>query len=175
MKAGIGASLVLSLIAAEAQAEGVHLAERPDHVTEATAVIDAPAAQIYELVTSYARWPSVFSDVSSAKVEGGGRDDARVTFRSRALQHEVTVKFANEPGHAVRFRGVDGPPGGRASGEYVMTPIDGGRRTRVVARLYMDVVGMPGLFIRDSTIRDMRQAKLRADLTDLAARFASPS
>ena len=56
-----------------------------------------------------------------------------------------------------------------------MTPIDGGRRTRVVARLYMDVVGMPGLFIRDSTIRDMRQAKLRADLTDLAARFASPS
>ncbi|HEU4614538.1 MAG TPA: SRPBCC family protein [Kofleriaceae bacterium] len=173
MKLGIGASLVLSLVAAEARADEVQLVDRPDHVTEAHVIVNASPAQIYDVVTSYASWPSVFSDIRSVKVERGGREDAEVTFRSRALHdQQVTVKFANVPGRAVRFRGIKGPPGGSARGEYVMTPIDGGKRTRVDAMLYMDVSGLPSLFVRESTVRGMRRAKLHADLADLNAHFA---
>jgi hypothetical protein len=84
------------------------------------------------------------------------------------LEHEVTVQFDNDPGRAVRFKGVDGPPGGRASGTYLLEPLDGGARTRVVASLYLDVVGVPSLFVSDSKIKHMREAKLRADMTDVA-------
>jgi uncharacterized membrane protein len=145
----------------------ISLATRPGHITEATVVVDAPPAQVYALVTDYARWPSILSDVRSVKVERGGRNDARVRFRSHALENEVTVQFNNVPGHAIRFKGVKGPPGGRASGSYVLEPVEGGRRTRVVASLYMDVVGVPSVFVSDSKIARMREAKLRADLTDL--------
>jgi uncharacterized membrane protein len=145
----------------------ISLVTTPGHITEGTVVVDAPPAQVYNLVTDYVRWPSILSDVRSVKVERGGRDNARVRFRSHALEHEVTVQFDNDPGRLIRFKGVKGPPGGRASGSYVLQPIEGGRRTRVVASLYMDVVGIPGLFVSDDKIARMREAKLRADLTDL--------
>lgn len=150
----------------------VTMVERPHHTTEATIVVDAPPERIYELCTDYAHWKTVFHDIESVKVERGDRDHARVRFRSHALEHEVTVQFDNIPGRAIRFQGVDGPPGGRASGSYTLTPIDGGRRTRVDARLYMDVVGPVGWFVSDSKVRAMREAKLRADLGDVARVFA---
>ena len=94
-------------------------------------------------------------------------------FKSNALGHTVTVVFDNDPDRRIAFRGVEGPPGGRARGSYVLTPIDGGKRTQVTAELYLDVVGAPGVFVRDSKIRDMRQAKLRADIQDVLGHFAS--
>ena len=136
--------------------------------------IDATPAQIYALVTDYRNWRSVFTDVQSVSVQSGGQRDAAVRFRSHALAHEVTVKFDNVPDQLVRFRGIHGPPGGRANGSYELTPLAGGRRTLVRGRLYMDVVGLPSLFITDSKIRSMRQAKLRADMTDVLRRFPSP-
>jgi uncharacterized membrane protein len=163
----------LFAIPAEARADGVAIAEKPGHITEATVVVDATPAEIYALVTDYAQWRSVLSDVTSVTVTSGARRNARVLFRSRALAHEVTVVFDNVANDTIRFKGVDGPPGGRASGTYVLRPIDGGRRTQVTARLYLDVVGVPGMFVRDSTLRSMRQAKLRADLMDVAHRFAT--
>jgi hypothetical protein len=42
----------------------------------------------------------------------------------------------------------------------------------VIATLFMDVVGAPALFMRDAKIREMRQAKLRSDLEDVARYFA---
>jgi uncharacterized membrane protein len=165
------ASLALVVTSAEAHADELPLTELPDHVTEARLVVDAPPAAVYDFVTTYASWPSILSDISSVAVGQGGREHARVTFRSRSLGHTVTVVFDNVPGRLIRFEGVKGPPGGRARGEYTLTPIDNGRRTQVTARLYMDVVGAPGLFVRDSTVRDMRRAKLRADVSDVARHF----
>lgn len=159
---------------AYAQPAEVPLIERPGHITEATIVVDATPAQVYDLVTDYANWRSVFSDVLSVEVKGGGREDAKVRFKSRALEHTVTVQFENIAGKAIRFRGIEGPPGGRARGEYQLAAIDGGKRTQITARIYMDVVGAPGLFVRDKTIRGYRQAKLRADALDLMRRFAPP-
>jgi hypothetical protein len=98
-------------------------------------------------------------------------EHARVKFKSRALGHTVTVQFDNEPGRSISFHGVEGPPGGRASGVYELVPIDNGTRTQVTARLYMNVVGGPGLFVTDKKIRKMRRAKLQTDMTDIATYF----
>jgi hypothetical protein len=38
--------------------------------------------------------------------------------------------------------------------------------------LFLDVVGPAGVFVTDSKLRRMREAKLRADLTDVAAAAA---
>jgi hypothetical protein len=164
---GFGVSVVVAVLAADAHAD-VELSERPGHVTEARVIVDATPAEVYALVTSYASWPSFLSDVTSVRVESGEREHARVQFRSRALGHTVTVVFTNDPDRAISFRGVAGPPGGRAHGRYVLNPIDGGKRTEIIARFYMDVVGAPGLFVRDSTVTNMRRNKLRADMADTA-------
>ena len=168
----LAGSVAAVAFAAQTSADPIEMSEQPHHVTTATITVDAPPAQIYALATDYARWPAILGDVRSVKVERGGRDDARVRFRSRALQHEVVVQFDNLADHELRFRGVEGPPGGRASGTYFLEPVDGGRRTRIVASLYLEVVGLPGWFVSDSKLRGMREAKLRADLTDVARAFA---
>lgn len=134
--------------------------------------MNASPDAVYALVTSYARWRDAFSDIQSVKVESGDREHAKVTFRSRALGRQVTVAFDNEPGRAIRFRGIKGPPGGEARGEYVLTSLDGGKRTQVTARMFMDVSLPASLFISGSKVRSMRQDKLRADLTDVARWFS---
>ena len=158
-------------IASDAYAD-VTITEKPGHTTEGVVTVDATPSQVYDLVTDYAKWKSILGDVISVTVKSGGRENATVRFKSRTLQHEVTVIFDNIADHRIAFRGIDGPPGGRASGSYTLTPIDGGHRTLVTAELYLDVVGAPSLFVRDRTIRSMRQAKLRADLADVAKHFA---
>jgi uncharacterized membrane protein len=168
-KLGIAAVLA---VATNAFADGVQMTEKPRHITEARLVIDASPDEIYAVVTTYQNWPTILSDIRSVIVEGGDREHARVRFKSRAIGRTVTVQFNNEPGRSITFRGVKGPPGGRAAGSYALTPIDGGKRTQVVAQLYMDVVGAPGLFVRNSEIREMRRAKLHADLRDIAIHFA---
>lgn len=160
--------IVLSsvLSAAPARAE-VAITERGGHWTEGTVTVAAPPSVVYALATDYARWRQRFSDIEAVTVLDGDRDDAKVRFRSRALEHTVTVQFDNVPDRALRFRGIAGPPGGRARGEYILQAVGGGC-TRVIGRLYMDVVGLPGLFVREATVRALRQRKLAADLGDIA-------
>jgi uncharacterized membrane protein len=146
----------------------ISMREAPGQTTEATLDVDAPPAQIYALVTDYAHWPQILGDVRSVKVERGGSRDARVKFRSEILDHTVTVQFNNVPDRSINFVGVEGPPGGRARGSYVLEPLDGGRRTRVHATFYLDVVGPTSIFVRGGKLRKMREGKLRADLTDVA-------
>ncbi|MGE5185332.1 MAG: SRPBCC family protein [Acidobacteriota bacterium] len=166
------AGIVLGMLATAADAEPVPLVEKPGHITEGVVTVDAPPAEVYALVTDYARWPAILSDVSSVKVERGGPRDARVAFHSRAIGSDVTVVFDNVPDREIRFTGVEGPPGGRAHGDYRLEPIDGGRHTRVTADLYLDVVGVPGWFVSDSYIRNKRRSKLAHDLADVANHFA---
>jgi carbon monoxide dehydrogenase subunit G len=154
-----------------ALAEPISIRERGDHVTEGVATIDASPQQVYDLVTDYAHWRDTLTDIVSVNVVGGDRDHAHVRFKSNALGHKVTVAFTNEPGRLIKFVGIEGPPGGRAHGDYTLVAVDGGRRTRVTATLYMDVKGAASLFVSDRKIQGMRQAKLRADLTDVAQHF----
>ncbi len=152
--------------------EKAEIRERPDHVSFGVITVDAPPAEVYAVITHYAAWESVFSDVVWLRVVRGGRDDAVVKLRTKSLGNEATVQFENLPDQELRFRLIGGPPGARARGAYRLVPIDDGQRTRIEATLYMDVVGVPGVFISDRKIRSMRQGKLRADLEDAATWFA---
>lgn len=167
---------ILALVAGAARtaaAQPVELRELGEYKTQGVAVIGAPVDRVYPVMVDYGRWSVVLSDIDWVKIKSGSARDAVVTFSSRALEHKVTVKFDNVTNRVVRFGLVDGPPGARASGDYRLEPIDNGARTRITAVLYMDVVGVTSVFVRDKTIRNMRQAKLRADLGDLSRYFGS--
>lgn len=135
-------------------------------------MIDAPPADVYQLVTDYAAWPRVLSDVSSVKVERGQTSDARVAFHSRSIGYDVTLQFDNVPDREINFVGIKGPPGGRAHGKYLLVPTADGQHTQVTADLYLDVVGMPGWFVSDAYVRGKRRAKLERDLADVQRYFA---
>lgn len=160
--------ILLASGAGAARADEVPLVELGGAQTLGIVEVDAPPSTVYAVVTDYQGWTEVLTDIKSVALKSGGRADARVRFASRAMKHSVTVQFTNEPDVAIRFRLVDGPSGARARGEYLLEPTDGGRRTRIRATLYMDVVGVPAWFVRDSTVRGMRQRKLRTDLLDLS-------
>lgn len=165
------AAVAVSAPAAHA-ADPFTLVDKGDHVSQATITIDASPAEVYALVTDYGNWPRILSsDVRSVKVERPGRESARVQFKSAAFGRTVTVEFANEANHILRFEGVKGPPGGVAKGTYLLEPIDGGQRTRVTATLYLDILGPASLFVSDAKIQRMRHAKLRSDLSDVLRAF----
>jgi hypothetical protein len=152
-----------------AEAQAIALTEGAKHETQASIIVDATPHAVYVLVTDYRNWRNVFSDVLTVSVKGGTAENAKVRFKSRALEHTVTVQFDNVPDQLIRFVGIDGPPGGKAHGEYLLTPIGDGSRTLVTARLYMDVDGPAALFVREKKVREMRRAKLSSDLRDAAA------
>ena len=157
--------------AGPAAAEEATLTELGGAKTQGIIEVDASPARVYAVMTDYENWPNVLTDVKAASVKAGGRDDAKVRFDSRAMKHAVTVLFDNDADAAIRFRLVDGPRGARATGEYLLESVDGGKRTRITATLYMNVVGVVGWLVRDKTIRKMRQQKLRTDLEDGARYF----
>ncbi|HVK72447.1 MAG TPA: SRPBCC family protein [Kofleriaceae bacterium] len=140
------------------------------HRTRAEIIVDASPQEVYEVITSYADWDELLGDVASCKVKSGGRENATVQVRSRALGRKLTVTFDNIPDRLIRFRLTDGPRGARVHGSYRITPVGDGR-SRITATLYLDVVGAAGLFVDESDTRPMRQRKLRGELTDLARYF----
>ncbi|MBX3159307.1 MAG: SRPBCC family protein [Deltaproteobacteria bacterium] len=160
--------LVAGMLTEASAQGGVQLVDKGGHVTEATIVFDAPPAEVYRVATDYQHWPQILSDVSSVEVHGN-----RVRFHSRTFGQTVTVEFNNTPNRVIRFRGVEGPPGGRSSGSYVLTPVDGGARTRVTVQLYAEVVGVGHVLYRESKMREIRREKLARDLTDTARYLAS--
>lgn len=172
MRVIIHAIVLLAIATVAARADpGATIKEESKTVTQGSIVVDAPPADVYVLLTDYADWRRCLTDIVMVKVKAGGARDAKVEMKSRALGHTVTVKFDNTANKLVAFKLVDGPPGARAWGEYVLVPIAGGNQTRIDARLYMDVVGAAGVFVSDKRIRNMRQQKLRADLEDVARWF----
>ena len=158
-------------IAASAHAEPVVVTEQPDHTTQATITVDASPEEVYRVATDYAHWPTVLGDVTALTIQRGGRRDARVKFRSKALGNVVSIQCDNEPDRAIKFRGVDGPPGSHAAGEYRLEPIADGR-TRITATFKLHASGIARLFIKGSTVDRMRRAKVESDLGDLARWFA---
>lgn len=176
--AGVVTAFAVSAVSAPvADAQTIKIREGADHETEASVVVDATPHEIYSLVTDYANWQSVFSDVLSVKLEAGGREDGRVRFKSRILDSTVTVQFKNVADHKITFVGIKGPPGGKAHGSYVFTPIGDGSQTLVTARFYLDVDGIGALFVREKRLRRMRHAKLAADMRDavmVLARLRQP-
>lgn len=152
-------------------AQNAVIEESSKTVSSGTIEVDAAPADVYALITDYTAWRRFLTDIVSVSVTSGGRRDAVVRMESRALGHEATLRFDNAPDKAIRFTLIDGPRGARASGEYSLVSINQGTRTRIQAKLYMDVVGVVAIFVTDARIRNMRQAKLRADLEDVSRWF----
>ena len=169
----IGVAIATCALAACAHSAPTVVSEKPAHTTQATITVNAPPEEVYRIATDYARWPTVLAgDVLAVAIERGGRRDALVRFRSKALGREVAIQLDNEPDRAIRFRGVGSPPGASASGEYRFDPIAGGR-TRVTATFMMHAGGLSSLFVKESTVDRMRREKLKSDLADLARWFAN--
>jgi len=167
--------LALLLVSAPSPAAGPGLrvfASKQEHTTEGSVEVKASPAEVYAAATDYARWQRLLSDVGDVKLLSGGRKDALVRFTSRALDLTVSVRFSNLENRAIRFVLADGPPGGRCHGEFVLKQSDDGTRTRVTAKLTTYVVGPLSVFVSNTTLREQREAKLRADLGDLARRFS---
>ena len=168
----VGALAALTLTAdTPAAADGLVLQDKSGHITEGSLTVAASPSQVYAAVTDYANWPRLLTDVESVKVESGGPRDARVRFKSKTFGHTVTIVFDNVTDRTIRFRGVEGPPGGHASGSFELVPLAGGKQTQITASVYMEVTGVPGVFVREPKVRAMREAKVRSDLLDLARHF----
>lgn len=168
-------ALALLLFVTTTSAEGPPrvrvFASKQADTTEGSVDVAATPAEVYAAATDFARWEKLLSDVDDVQVLSGGRKDALLRFSSRALDLTVTVRFSNLTDRAVRFVLADGPPGGRCRGEFTLTPLENGTKTRVNAKLTSYVVGPLGLFVSKTTLRQQREAKLRADLADVARRF----
>ena len=94
----------------------MRLAEANDHTTEASVVIDAPPDQVYAFVTSYASWPSILSDVTYARVEGGEESDT-----SAAIAPLVGEEPSPQSTDALNSLAS---PNGFASGKLAPTPLN---------------------------------------------------
>jgi len=165
----IAGAVAVMCSTASAKTDPLSMRERSTNTTEASVIVNATPRQVYEQATNYRLWPVLFSDIRSVSVLGGTRDRARVKFRSRAIDREVTVDFDNVPDRVIKFVSVPSSRVGAASGEYILTPVDNGQRTRITARLFIKVAGPAKMFVTSSDTRAMRHKKLRADLTDLTA------
>lgn len=138
-------------------------------------VVAAPPASVYAAASDYAAWRELFSDVIWVEHLEGGREDGLVRFKSRALGKTSTLRFENVADELVAFRMVKGPPGARARGRYTLTADESGKQTTIDAELYLEATGLTGVLLSDEKVRNMRRAKLRADLDDLAAYFGTAS
>ena len=168
-------ALALTTVTPSALGEGLTLRELPGHTTEGQVILNASPAEVYAHATDYANWSRQLSDVREVKWEGGDRDHARVRFKSKSFGQSITLAFDNIPGQQIRFHSIKAPPGGRASGVYTLIPVEGGKRTQVVARLYLEVVGASSLLFSDKKVRRMRHAKLQLDLRDTERWFEQRS
>jgi len=167
----IGGMIATCAVAASAHAAPVVVTEKPGHTTQATVTVDASPQEVYRVASDYARWPTVLADVTAVTIQRGGRRDARLKFRSKALGRVVAIQFDNDPDRAIKFRGVGGPPGSNAYGEYRFEAIAGGR-TRITATFMLHAGGISSLFVSGAAVERMRRTKLQSDLADLARCFA---
>jgi hypothetical protein len=133
--------------------------------------VDAPPHVVYRVATNYAAWSELFSDVSEVRVLGPNE----VEFTSRIMKGTVTVQFHNEPGRTIHYDLVH-PSDWVAQGTIELIPLDGGRRTLVRTTQRVEVHNVIGrILVGPATVRARREAKVRADLEDLARRFQGGS
>lgn len=161
---------ILLAVPARAATPSIRIWDTDSNTSQAFVDLHATPAAIYRVVTDYARWPSLFSDVTRVTVLSGGPANATIEFESQTLDREVTVQFENGPEN-VRFHLVSGPPGVKSRGDFVVEPGPDASTTRVRGTLFMDASFPASLIVSDKKLVWMRQTKLRRDLEDLRKRF----
>jgi len=141
-----------------------------DAVTEGEAVLATEPEIAYATVADYAQWSVMFPDIHQVIVTSRTAGDARVTFVHRDGNRD-NLHFRNQP--AARMVWFE-DTGGRAEvwAELVFLPGNLPGTTRVHSRLYADVHGVASLLVSDRKLRNLREQRVRDDLTRLRAFFA---
>ena len=141
-----------------------------DAVTEGETTLSAEPDIAYAVVADYAQWSVMFPDINQVIVTSRTAGDARVTLVHRDGNRD-NLHFRNQP--AARMVWFE-DTGGRAEvwAELVFLPGDRPGTTRLHSRLYADVHGVASLLVSDRKLRNLREQRVRDDLTRLRAFFA---
>jgi hypothetical protein len=146
-------------------------AEPPPHITSGRMRVPVGPDAVAATLTDYPAWPRTFSDVAWVRVEGADPARARVRFRSKSLQTELTLQFNNSERH-VRFTIVDAPGGLIGWGSTTLTP-EGKSGTLAVGQLYIHLPASDGLPLSGEFVNRMRERKFKRDAEDLLRHFST--
>jgi hypothetical protein len=167
------AATLLSSLTSTAGAEPIlHVGpgQRPD-ATVGTMEITARPEQVYQVLTTYARWPELWRDVSDVGPPRGTRERARFSFTWLPLGQRWTVESDNLPNRLVRLWRADPGRGPRGRWVIALAPSDGGRRTLVTFTFHLSSPQVMFLDPDDDWSRRLREQKVRGDLLALARHF----
>ncbi|MEW5852667.1 MAG: SRPBCC family protein [Myxococcota bacterium] len=166
--------LLLGTTLAVASTSGARVwnAPRDADVSLGAVELAAPAEQVYATLTDYGRWPQVFQGIRSTTVVSGGRDDARVQFRSLRFERPYTMQFRNEPGRLVRFAVVDGVMGSEIRARLKLVPVST-ETTRLDVHLETELPSVLDLVLPERLVQEKRAGMLRTHLEDLRRFFSS--
>jgi hypothetical protein len=153
-------------VAAGEPPPAVKVYQGPDSsITEGDVTIPGDPATLYATVLDYKRWPDLFANIAKVEVTSQQGVDAMVTLIAPD-GHRDNVHFHNQPqARMIWFEDTHG----RADVwvETMFVPGDLPGTTRVHTRLYAEVKGVASLVVSDSQVKNMRQARVMADLAHL--------
>jgi hypothetical protein len=151
---------------------GVHVWESDANLSEGETTIETDPDTAYAIAIDYARWATMFSDITKVDVTSQDGDDAHVTLFHGDGNCD-NLHFHNEPGaHRVWFEDT----GGVATlwAEIVFAPGRTPNTTLVHSRLYAKVHGVTSIFVSKDRLRVMREQRIVDDLVHLRGYFAHP-
>ncbi len=161
------------LIASVANAgNGVTVTQPSDPaMTEGEVVVDGEPAADYALAQDYRKWTEIMPDVAKVEVRARHGVDAMVTLVAPS-GHRDNLHFHNQP-QANLLYFEDTGNGGRAEvwAELVFAPAAQPNQTRVHIRLYAKVHGLARLVVTDGEVKEQREHKLVAELTQMREFF----
>lgn len=161
----------MAVLTAPAAAD-VHVYDSKENhsITEGETDIDADPDVAYGTAVDYTKWTAIFPDIKQVIVTKRKGDEASVTF-VHANGNRDNVHFHNTPvARMVWFEDT----GGKAKvwAEIVFVAGDKAGTTRVHSRVFANVRGVPGLFVSDGKVKQLRTQRVRNDLQDLRSYFA---
>jgi len=147
----------------------VHDSKEDASITEGETVLQVDPDTAFKAVSDYQRWRVIFPEIREVMVTQQRGVDARVTFVHPDGNRD-NLHFHNQP--AARMVWFE-DTGGRATvwAEIMFLPGDVPGTTRVHTRLFADVHGIASLVVSDERVRNMREQRVRSDLTHLRAYF----
>jgi uncharacterized membrane protein len=151
---------------------GVTVTQPADQaMTEGEVIVDGEPGALYALAQDYAKWTEIMPEVAKVEVHQRKGVDASVTLVA-PNGHRDNLHFHNQPqANLIYFE--DTGNGGRAEvwGEIVFAPAAQPAQTRVHIKLYAKVHGVARLVVSDHEVREQREHKITADLTQMREYF----
>ncbi|HET9993055.1 MAG TPA: SRPBCC family protein [Kofleriaceae bacterium] len=151
---------------------GVTVTQPADQaMTEGEVVVDGEPAALYALAQDYAKWTEIMPDVARVEIHDRKGVDASVTLVA-PNGHRDNLHFHNQPqANLIYFE--DTGNGGRADvwAEIVFAPAAQPAQTRIHIKLYAQVHGVARLVVSDAAVKEQREHKISAELTQMREYF----